>query len=524
MRFCLLVLGAVVATVAFGATVALTGDSWVGSAVSDFGQLAAATAGAVGCARAARRCPPEWRRSWLWLAVATGGWAAGQAVWTYYELVAGREVPFPSLADLGFLVFPVAAARGMVLWLGAQDSAYAKGRHLLDGLLVAGSLLALSWVTALGSVVNAGPGQEWFAYALSTGYPVGDVVVATLALLALARGRHEEQASLVLLTLGLLAVACSDSTFLYLTNTASYSSTDVVANSGWVLGFGLIGLAGSGLAAPRVRAGSRRTASSGTPSTAAALLPARLRLALPYVPLSLAILVLADGLLDEVGTEGAILLLFAAVLVGAMMLRQLLAVLDNQRLRDELHHQAHHDALTGLPNRTLFAERLDRALHRSPSELSVLFCDLNHFKPINDRLGHAVGDRILAEVATRLKRCVRASDTVARMGGDEFAILLEDGADTTRVVERIGEVLAEGVLVDGEQVPISMSVGRAQRPAVVDLASVADRADHAAELLQQADRDMYDAKAEHHQSTRRAQPAAGSHEPVEPHEPQGQPA
>jgi diguanylate cyclase len=507
MRFWLLALGAVVATVGFGFAVSVADGTALGDVVSDLGQLLAAAGGAVGCAVAARRSPPEWRTAWTWLAIGTGCWAAGQAVWSWYELVAGRAVPFPSLADVGFLVYPLAAGFGMVLWLGAQDSAFAKGRFLLDGLLVAGSLLALSWVTVLGPVIEAGPGDDWLGFGLSLGYPVGDVVIATLALTALARGRHEEQATLVLLTLGLLGVSCSDSAFLYLSSTEQYSSTDVIANSGWFLGFTLIGLAGSGLATSRVSGVDAGASRPGAAARSWSAVPARLRVALPYVPLTVAAVVLADGLLDEVGAGGSVLLLFAALLVAVMMLRQFLAVLDNQRLlaelgeaRDALQHQASHDALTGLPNRTLFAQRLDRSLVHARGDLTVLFCDLNDFKPVNDRLGHEVGDTILCEVAARLSASVRGVDTVARMGGDEFAILLENGGDASQVVSRIADALALGVHVAGEHLPISMSVGRAYLPAATGpgaAPTAEERAAQAAALLRHADLDMYDVKATH---------------------------
>ena len=100
---------------------------------------------------AARRTAGHRRRAWAWLSAGTGAWAAGQAVWSFYEVVLGREVPFPSLADVGFLLFPLAAAVGLVIWLGTQsDQLAARGRDLLDGAIIAGSLLVLSWVTTLG--------------------------------------------------------------------------------------------------------------------------------------------------------------------------------------------------------------------------------------------------------------------------------------------------------------------------------------------------------------------------------------
>ena len=140
---------------------------------------------------------------------------------------------------------------------------------------------------------------------------------------------------------------------------------------------------------------------------------------------------------------------------------------SRKRAEAALEHQALHDSLTGLPNRTLFGDRLERALahaDRRQRLVAVLFLDLDNFKVINDSLGHQSGDALLVEVAARLTSCVRASDTVARLGGDEFTILLEDldtEAEAEQVAERIGEVLRAPFVVGEREVFISASVGLA---------------------------------------------------------------
>lgn len=133
---------------------------------------------------------------------------------------------------------------------------------------------------------------------------------------------------------------------------------------------------------------------------------------------------------------------------------------------DRLEHQAYHDPLTGLPNRLLFQDHLSLALmrrqRRSQYTFAVLYLDLDRFKVVNDSLGHAVGDGLLCHVAEKLKECVRDMDTVARFGGDEFAILLEEiGAprEAVRIARRIAEKLAEPVVLDGHEVFTSASVG-----------------------------------------------------------------
>ncbi|MEO5665026.1 MAG: GGDEF domain-containing protein, partial [Nocardioides sp.] len=181
--------------------------------------------------------------------------------------------------------------------------------------------------------------------------------------------------------------------------------------------------------------------------------------------------------------------------------------------RDQLQHQTLHDPLTGLANRVLFADRLDRALLQPDADVSVFFCDLDDFKQVNDRLGHDAGDTVLQLVAARLLDCVRVTDTVARLGGDEFAILLESSADAVAVADRIVASMRSEVLIDGHPVSTSISVGIARHHTPVAardhdrregavasvrqlarLTTALEREAAAALLLRDADTAMYAAK------------------------------
>ncbi len=164
--------------------------------------------------------------------------------------------------------------------------------------------------------------------------------------------------------------------------------------------------------------------------------------------------------------------------------------LERQAIEDGIRHRALHDSLTGLPNRVLFGDRLEHALARLERRgglAAILFLDLDRFKSINDSLGHQVGDELLAAVAPRLKRAIRASDTVARFGGDEFGILIEDVGDerdAIEMAERIASVFARPFVLAGSEQFITTSIGIA----------IARGGELPAELIRDADAAMYRAK------------------------------
>ncbi|BDT66971.1 hypothetical protein os1_11380 [Comamonadaceae bacterium OS-1] len=169
-------------------------------------------------------------------------------------------------------------------------------------------------------------------------------------------------------------------------------------------------------------------------------------------------------------------------------------ITGRKAIEDRMAHMAQHDTLTGLPNRALFDDRLKQAIvqaNRNRGRLALLYVDLDHFKPVNDTLGHAVGDVLLKAVAQRMHDSVRASDTVARIGGDEFVVLLpavHDGNDALAVAEKIRQSLNQSFeVVAGKMVHISSSTGVAIYP---------DHGKDEIELSKNADMAMYRAKQE----------------------------
>jgi diguanylate cyclase (GGDEF)-like protein/PAS domain S-box-containing protein len=163
-----------------------------------------------------------------------------------------------------------------------------------------------------------------------------------------------------------------------------------------------------------------------------------------------------------------------------------------RRLAEErMQSLAQHDGLTGTANRALLFERINRALvraKRAERQPALLYLDLDHFKDVNDRLGHAAGDALLKEFAARLGRAVREADTVARVGGDEFVVLLEDvgdGEGAKRIAEKIAAAVHEPLRADGHDVAMTTSIGVALH----------DRAENADQWLKRADVALYEAKA-----------------------------
>ena len=195
---------------------------------------------------------------------------------------------------------------------------------------------------------------------------------------------------------------------------------------------------------------------------------------------------------DRTRPDGRVLEIQSVPMEGGGILRTYTDITERKRAEDRIRHIARHDSLTALVNREVFLEHLAGAVHgaeNSAEQFAVHYLDLDAFKPVNDRLGHAIGDKVLAAVASRMRGVARDTDVVARMGGDEFAILqrhIPNVEQTQQLALRVSEAVRRPINIEGQPVAVGISIGIALYPAHgVD----------ADELLRNADSAMYRAKS-----------------------------
>jgi diguanylate cyclase (GGDEF)-like protein len=465
------------------------GGTYATSVVDNLGELGAAFFAAGACLFVGVRTSGRARQGWVLLGASALVWGLGQGVWSWYELVESVEVPFPSWADLGFLAAVPLAGAALLLFPAAPTAASSRARAVLDGLIIAMSLLLVSWMIVLGDVYRTAEGGL-VEEAISLAYPMADVVIGALAIAVLARARGSRRGPLVLIGGGLLALAIADTGFAYLTQTETYGAGNVV-DTGWFAGYLLIGLAAL-------------LPVDEDEHTVAAERVSHLQLAVPYVPLAIAALV-AAGKAATHSRFDSITFGLGIATVGLVVVRQLVTLVENVTLNQSLEHtvaelrdregqleyQAFHDSLTNLANRALFRDRVEHALARQRrlhQPVAALMIDLDDFKAINDTLGHEAGDQLLMAVAERLRACVRPGDTSARLGGDEFAVLLEDGAtvvDAQKVAQRLVEAMQASFNLVGKEVFVHASIGLAMTESSID---------NPDDLMRNADVALYAAK------------------------------
>ncbi|WP_199253441.1 putative bifunctional diguanylate cyclase/phosphodiesterase [Mycolicibacterium mengxianglii] len=420
---------------------------------------------------AARAAHGSRRAMWTCMTVGLLAGAVGSAVSVAQP--PGPE-PAPVLVGVGHVVFWLATCVALVVVPAARRDG-SRSRLVLDALIVGAALFAVAWLLILRFTYPTDPGDTRVLLVVIT-YLAVTVVVTTMAVLLAARAGGRQRLPLLVLAAAITVMALTRATFVHLRIRGAFEAAALVG-IGWLVGLLMIGVA----AALSVNVDTGSVPTSARP---------RSSLWLPYLAVLIAGGVATADLISV--PQLAPVVIATMVMVSAVVGRQLLALRDNRRLGLVIAEQALRDPLTGVGNRALFHDRLTHALHlrqRDQFAVSVLVLDLDDFKFVNSALGHPAGDSLLTALADRLLSCLRTGDTLARLGGDHFAVLMEGKAEGARsVAHRVAQSFDEPFRLEGHEVLIRPSIG---------LAAVTDgETDITAEvLLRRAEAAMYAAKA-----------------------------
>ena len=211
------------------------------TAIDDIGEAVAAALAAIVCAWAASRAAGQDRFGWALMSISAGLWAAGEVVWSIYEVGLGVEVPYPSLADAGFLsAVPFAVAGIRAFWSDARGTS-SHWRVWFDGVIVALALTSTAWGFGLRTVYASE--EPWTTKAFDLAYPVSDILIGTVLILAIRRATHQQKGRMALLLAGVAAYSLSDSAFSFLNAQGAFGSVGNVLDTGWFAGYLMIALA-----------------------------------------------------------------------------------------------------------------------------------------------------------------------------------------------------------------------------------------------------------------------------------------
>ena len=435
---------------------------------------------------AARRCgEPRTRSAWHWISVSMALITATFAINLGYQLVSG-VVPFPSAADTTYLLSYPTFLIGILRFPMRPESRAGNRRLWVDLATVGLAGASVIWFFVVGPTVLSS-GQAPLAGAVAGAYPVGDLLLIFVLAYVMSRvDTASSRKAILLLGASTLSAMVGDVSNGWMRLHPHYelqAAVDITFMAGWAF-FLLAGLAQARVASrPPQERGIAASVGDGW-MVRAGWLP----YLAPTVVFGLLVVVQFGGSFGD-----RVSLTIGSALVSLLvLLRQFLARRDLLSAQDQLRYRALHDGLTRLPNRTLVLDRIEQLLahaRRQRKPIAALFVDVDGFKHVNDTFGHACGDELLKVIAERLCTVVRDGDTVGRLAGDEFVVLLDDldvDAAATLVAERVLEVLRQ---------PIELPQARERRLSItVSIGVAVTEAGTADELLHAADLALYEAK------------------------------
>ena len=411
------------------------------------------------------------RRAWVFVGLGITCWVVGDFVWDGYAFVGGNR-PDVSVADIWYLAgYPFLAAGLFVMAKARAGSCLRDG--LLDGCIFAASATIIVWQFLV--VPISGTSSSWFTSIVWSAYPLGDVLLlGALGWLAFTPGRRS--APTMLLVSALVTTFVVDVLYDVLPMVSSFDTSRL--DPFYPITYALVAAA----ALHRANAELTTAGSAGVRTH-----PARFGLIGCGLCGAATVAVAQNHL---VSSARYVYLGLALLICGLVVARFAVAIRARELAQEQLEFRSTHDDLTGAVNRVLLLDRIGHALERARrarTAVAVLYVDLDRFKSVNDTYGHDTGDELLVVTARRIGETLRPSDTLGRIGGDEFVIVCEDIAvtDAVRIAERINVAIAEPTTLTSTALQVTASVGIAVS---VDGAGTVDQ------LVHDADTAMYDIK------------------------------
>lgn len=451
------------------------------------------------------------RYFWLLTSLGCYSFSVAEGIWFYSRNIAHVEVSYPGWADLFFFLQIFFYIAAFAYQLGQRKENSYQIKFLFDMAIIIAVSTALSWhflIQPLIEEVSVSP----ILFAVSISYPIGDLLLLFGAVsFYIGSAYFFPRRVLCLIAASLIVQVLADTAYLFSTANGGYSSGSIY-DPLWSLGLLLMSLAGL-YALEHTEAPPQKVAERIDEGQIS------LRLLLPYFSLVLLFVVM---IFEQKGDMNG-LIAGAGVSVILIITRQIFTLRDNRKLLasyhqltsvlehkveqrteevtsknnllekavDQMKHMAYHDALSGLPNRRLYLEKLEsaiRAAGQTSQKVAVVFIDLDRFKNVNDTFGHEFGDLLLQEFAQKLQENLRSDDTVSRQGGDEFTLILNNfhsQQDMVPLIRRLQSALEKPLTIQGQELHVSMSIGIAVYP---------EDGETPDELLKNADNAMYNAK------------------------------